>query len=1166
MPLNDPARAQRRLRGAPLLRCICLLLVVATLAWAAAAPPHVAGPAAAPAAPATPAAAPATPAAAAAAAAAAVPLDARAVARAAHLAFRPDGGAWTGGGDTYRVRAATEAFEVVPIAPTAARAVAPLRVAAARVARGDRALGDPPASARGRVERDGHLVLDRGELAQHLRNRDDGVELSFSFPARPEGTGDLTVHLSTAGHGYAGETAGGHHFADASSGVGIRVGRATWIDARGAAVEIPVQAVPGGLDLRVPEGVLERAAYPAVLDPLLSPELEIDAPVTTAAVNDQHDPALACDSGVCLVAWKDSRSGSVRVRAARVTPDGGVLDVPAMDLGEVSWSDSGGSHALKVAAGGGRFLVAFGIEAGPGKDGYGPPTHLRAARVDLDGTVVDPGGFDLTAPALDRRDGELALTAAPGGFLAFWGRNEGGKLSLHRAHIPLEGPPRDPDGAPLLPGATPMAATSAGTDAFLLWYEYERDRGTLRGSRVSADGVLLDSHLVFASGVDSSSVTAAVAFNGTHYVVVWTTRHDQRALASRVTPGGALVDASPFLVTDTPLDTIQGAAVEGTTTFVLGIQDLTGDDCCWYTVLHLARLSADGAPLDADAPVVGEFVRDGAIASTGAAVLASFRGLTSCDDAYVLAGARLGEAPAPIEGPLFPIALGANAEDEPSVTFDGRNYLVLWRDTRTSASGVRGGIYGARVSPEGAVLDPSAIPVATGDLVHSSAIFDGENTVVFWARACRCSDWPPCGPIEAARISPDGVVLDEVPRVTPLRVIPAIVTRGIGGGTVFVDDDGWSNPQLFHLDPSGTFSGPTPVLGLPPDSHPLAIASDGSGYLLFFQRQDADGIFGVQVSPGGEVLAPGAFPVLPRGSGPLVARYVDPNYVVLGLAVTQTGEPEIHATRITPADEVLDPGGLRVASLSPCPWCSTLPHGARSLGIASTPEGALLAWSLPSSHPATPAIQGAVLDPAGAVSPVRSLAGDPGILGSLALAADAKGTALLAYARFMEEPAYDAPRVRARLVGPCGPLTCPSGHCVDGVCCDTACGGGDPSDCLACSVAAGAPADGTCAAVDGLACDDGDGCTLDEICRAGVCSPSTVAPECSPGPVDPGPVDPCAAPGACPADEPIAFGGCGCRLAPPPTGARILLAAAALLLLGVGRRRRGSLRRTTDLS
>jgi hypothetical protein len=47
--------------------------------------------------------------------------------------------------------------------------------------------------------------------------------------------------------------------------------------------------------------------------------------------------------------------------------------------------------------------------------------------------------------------------------------------------------------------------------------------------------------------------------------------------------------------------------------------------------------------------------------------------------------------------------------------------------------------------------------------------------------------------------------------------------------------------------------------------------------------------------------------------------------------------------------------------------------------------------------------------------------------------------------------------------GPCALTTdCETGFCVDGVCCDTACGGGD-NDCVACSVATGAVNDGQCA-------------------------------------------------------------------------------------------------------
>jgi hypothetical protein len=63
--------------------------------------------------------------------------------------------------------------------------------------------------------------------------------------------------------------------------------------------------------------------------------------------------------------------------------------------------------------------------------------------------------------------------------------------------------------------------------------------------------------------------------------------------------------------------------------------------------------------------------------------------------------------------------------------------------------------------------------------------------------------------------------------------------------------------------------------------------------------------------------------------------------------------------------------------------------------------------------------------------------------------------------------------------GPCtGASDCPSGFCVDGVCCASACGGGNANDCQACSVAAGGSANGTCTPI-----------ALVRVCRpsAGVC-------------------------------------------------------------------------------
>lgn len=61
---------------------------------------------------------------------------------------------------------------------------------------------------------------------------------------------------------------------------------------------------------------------------------------------------------------------------------------------------------------------------------------------------------------------------------------------------------------------------------------------------------------------------------------------------------------------------------------------------------------------------------------------------------------------------------------------------------------------------------------------------------------------------------------------------------------------------------------------------------------------------------------------------------------------------------------------------------------------------------------------------------------------------------------------------------------CPTGHCVDGVCCNTACGGNNPGDCLACSRSAGAATDGVCSLLSSAhACRPADStCDRAEFC------------------------------------------------------------------------------------
>lgn len=114
-------------------------------------------------------------------------------------------------------------------------------------------------------------------------------------------------------------------------------------------------------------------------------------------------------------------------------------------------------------------------------------------------------------------------------------------------------------------------------------------------------------------------------------------------------------------------------------------------------------------------------------------------------------------------------------QQQPAVASDGTNYFVVWEDRRNPTMW---DIYGARVSPDGQMLDPGGIPISTNveNYQHQPSVaFDGTNYLVVWADDR--DNHPPTGAmhIYGARVSRQGVVLDRSCRKpSSLRALPAI--------------------------------------------------------------------------------------------------------------------------------------------------------------------------------------------------------------------------------------------------------------------------------------------------------------------------------------------------------------------------------------------------------
>jgi hypothetical protein len=310
----------------------------------------------------------------------------------------------------------------------------------------------------------------------------------------------------------------------------------------------------------------------------------------------------------------------------------------------------------------------------------------------------------------------------------------------------------------------------------------------------------------------------------------------------------------------------------------------------------------------------------GGIAAGGSNCLAVW---TAYSGRAEIIAARLTAEGAVIDSTGFRVSPAGDECFLPAAGFDGTNWLVAWMrvDTLTYIPA----IHAARVSPDGVVLDPAGIAVSTGDWEHSAPAvgFDGTNWLVAW------TDFRSGGEADvyAARITPAGAVLD-----------PA----GIAVSTAAGNQATWSG-----------------------------IANDGTNSLIAW-HDDRNGnfdIYAARVTPAGAVLDPAGIRVTAQTAeqGLPCAAFDGANYLLAWLddrAVPD--ELQVFCARLTPAGTVLDPAGILV---------SGHPAGF-GLGLTFGGGNYLASWSdhrggmANNVYAARISPAGTVLDPAGiALSP-----------------------------------------------------------------------------------------------------------------------------------------------------------------------------------------------------